>query len=174
MTRLFVVAALAAAATRPAAAQVTGTYSGISADGQNLMFVVSTNPANGGPEVTAAQISFAAPCKGSSFILNTTWGIGLASDVVGGKVKISTYDNYFTFAINLAFAADGQTATGTIQSIGTTLYKAGPHPKSALICTSPTQNLSLTLQPVGAATSQAKPDHVSPHPALAADEPTSE
>jgi len=47
----------------------------------------------------------------------------------------------------LAVAAkDGQSATGTILSISPTLAPVSDKPKTALICTSPKQSLSVTLQ----------------------------
>jgi len=139
-------AILAAALAMPAAAQVTGTYAGTSADGVGLSFVVSTDSANGDPELTAAGIGFSAPCKNSTVVLNTGWGIGLGSDIVKHKVKFVSAGSYFTFTVSLVFSNDGQSATGTIDSISPTLDPVGAKPKKALFCESPTQSLTLALQ----------------------------
>ena len=69
------------------------------------------------------------------------------TDIEKGAVHLYVDDNYFSFNVTLAFSADGQSATGTIISVGPTLYKVGRNPGRALICTSPLQALSLTLQP---------------------------
>jgi hypothetical protein len=47
----------------------------------------------------------------------------------------------------LDFASDGQSATGTVLSTSPTLFPVGPKPTHPLICTSPKQNLAVTLQP---------------------------
>jgi hypothetical protein len=137
---------VAAALATPAMAQVAGTYGGTSADGNSLTFVVATDPNTGDLAVTSATIFFTAPCKNSSYVLNTGWGFGLNSDIKDGKVKITSNDNYFSFHIGLDFASDGQSATGEIVSTSPTLTPVGPKPTHALICTSPKQDLSLTLQ----------------------------
>ena len=139
-------AMMAAAIATPAAAQVAGTYSGTSADGQSLTFVVATDPNTGELAVTSAGIYFSAPCRDSTYILNTGWGFGLAADIKKGTVRISEYDNYYHFAVTLTFASDGQSATGTIASTSPTLYPDSAKPTKALFCTSPEQALSLTLQ----------------------------
>jgi hypothetical protein len=140
-------AIIAAAIATPAMAQVAGTYAGTSADGNGLTFVVGTDPNTGDLAVTSASIFFSAPCKNSTYVLNTGWGFGLNSDIAtNGRVTISSNDNYFTFEIHLDFASDGQSATGTIVSTSPTLDPVGPRPTHALICTSPKQALTLTLQ----------------------------
>ena len=96
-------------------------------------------------------------------MLDTGWGFGLSSDIVKGKVRFVTSDNYFTFTVDLTFAPDGQTATGTIESVAPTLYKVGAHPTKALICTSPSQALSLTLQPAGSVTSKPNQQSIRPN-----------
>jgi hypothetical protein len=140
-------AIIAAALATPAIAQVEGTYVGTSADGNGLTFIVGTDPNTGDLAVTSASIFFTAPCKNSTYVLNTGWGFGLNSDIKFRRVAISSNDNYFAFAITLDFASDGQSATGTITSTSPTLTPVGPRPTHALICTSPKQELALTLQP---------------------------
>jgi len=156
-------AVIAAALAIPATAQEVGTYSGTSADGQGLSFAVGTDPNNGDPQLINATIFFSAPCKNSTYVLSTGWGFGLSNDIVRGKVKFVTPDNYFTFTVNLTFSADGQSATGTIESVAPTLYKVGAHPTKALICTSPSQALSLTLQPADAVTSKPNQQSIRPN-----------
>jgi hypothetical protein len=137
-------ALLAAALATPAAAQTAGTYNGTSADGSGLSFVVGTDSGTGKPAVTNATIFFTAPCKGSSYVLGTGWGFGLTADINKGKVKYTAIDNYFVISFDLVFSGD--TATGTIKSISPTLTPVSAKPKKALICTSPTQSLSVSLQ----------------------------
>jgi len=137
------VALLATTLATPAAAQVAGTYSGTSADGSGLTFVVGTDSGNGNPAVTNATIFFSAPCKKSSYVLNTGWGFGLTADIVHHKVKYTAIDNYFVISFSLDFSGD--TATGTITSISPTLSPVSAKPKKALICESPSQSLSVSL-----------------------------
>jgi hypothetical protein len=139
-------AIIAAAIATPAIAQVEGTYGGTSADGNGLTFVVGTDPSTGNLAVTSATIFFTAPCKNSTYVLNTGWGFGLTADIKDGKVSITSNGNYFSFHIGLDFASDGQSATGEIVSTSPTLTPVGPKPTHALICTSPKQDLTLTLQ----------------------------
>ena len=149
-------AMVAAALATPAAAQVVGTYSGTSADGQSLTFVVGTDTTSGEPAVTAATGYFSAPCRGSSYVLETGWGFGTLNDIKKGKTKISVSGNYFTIAVSLDFASDGQSATGTITSISPTLEPVGTRPTKALICTSPKQDLTVALQPADVPTGTSK------------------
>jgi hypothetical protein len=165
-------AVIAASMAIPAAAQEIGTYSGTSADGQSVSFGVGTDPNNGDPQLINATIFLSAPCKSSTYVLDTGWGIGLSSDIVRGKVRFVSSDNYFTFTVDLTFSADGQTATGTIESVAPTLYKVGAHPTKALICTSPSQTLSVTLQPADAVTS--KPNQQSIRPNVVKDDVTAD
>lgn len=142
-------AIVAAALTTPAMAQVpSGTYAGTSADGNTVQFVVGTDSNTGLQEVTSELIFFTAPCANSTYVLNTAWGIGSTKDINDNdRVTLDIDGGYYTFAITLHFDPETQTATGTILSIGPTLYPVGRKPTRALICTSPTQNLSVTLQP---------------------------
>jgi hypothetical protein len=140
-------AIIAAALATPAIAQVEGTYEGTSADGNGLTFVVGTDPNTGDLAVTSASVFFTAPCKNSTYVLNTGWGFGPTSDIKNRRASIISDDNYFSFKITLDFASDGQSATGTITSTSPTLTPVGPRPTHALICTSPKQALALTLQP---------------------------
>jgi hypothetical protein len=139
-------AMLAAALATPAAAQVAGTYNGTSADGSGLQFVVGTDSSNGELAVTSATVFFTAPCKKSTYVLNTGWGFGLTADITKGKVTYTVPDNYFVITFSLDFSKDGQSATGTILSVSPTLAPVSDKPKTALICTSPKQSLSVTLQ----------------------------
>jgi hypothetical protein len=140
-------AIIAAVLATPATAQEVGTYKGTSADGQSLTFVVGTDPNTGYPALTSAGLSFSAPCKNSTVVLTTAWGFGLMQDIIDRKTgQFSQTDSYFTFDLKLDFAADGQTATGTIRTYSPTLDPVGSKPTKALLCESPMQALSLTLQ----------------------------
>jgi hypothetical protein len=140
-------AIIAAMLATPATAQVQqGTYTGTSADGQNLTFVVGIDSNNNDVAVTSAGISFSAPCRNSTVVLSQDWGTGLLQDIIKGKTgKFSLTDAYFTFDISLDFTTDG-TATGTIKTFSPTLDPIGSAPTKALFCESPEQTLSLTLQ----------------------------
>jgi hypothetical protein len=141
---------LAALMAGPAAAQVAGVYSGNSADGNGLSFTVATDSNTGALAVTSALVFFTAPCKGSTFVLNTGWGWGPTSDIADHKVTSVTDGTYFNITFSLKFAADGQSATGTIVSVSPALDNSAGPAKKALFCTSPKQTLSLALQPPGA------------------------
>lgn len=156
LINVYSAAIVAAVIATPAAAQVVGTYQGTSTDGQGLTFVVGTDTNTGELAVTSATIFFSAPCKGSTYVLDTGWGFGLTDDIKKGKVSISATDNYFTFAVTLDFASDGQSATGTVTSISPTLEPVGKRPTKALICTSPKQDLTVTLQPADAPAAPTK------------------
>jgi hypothetical protein len=78
-------------------------------------------------------------------------------DIIDRKTgKFSSTDNYFTFTLTLDFAADGQTATGTIKSYSPTLDPVGSDPTKALFCESPEQTLALTLQSTSVPDNQVK------------------
>jgi len=160
MMSLLATAVVAAAAATPAAAQVPGTYAGTTADGQDVSFVVATDPNTGAYALTSASINFVAPCKNQVYTLYTGWGFGLEADIVDRKVLATPSDNYFYFTINLTFAPDGQSAKGTLTSISPSLYSAtsGAKPTTATLCESPKQALALTLQPSSDSSSEAKPN----------------
>ena len=139
-------AALAVTLAQPAAAQVAGTYSGTAADGSGLSFTVGTDSNTCLPAIIGASISFSAPCKKSTTVLQTGWGYNPNADISNGKVTYNYDFTYLTNAVSLTFSTDGQSATGTIASISPTLDPVGAKPKKALFCSSPKQALSVTLQ----------------------------
>jgi hypothetical protein len=143
-------AILAAALATPAAAQVAGVYAGTSADGVGIQFTVSTDPNTGDLALTSAGIGFSAPCKNSTYVLNTGWGFGLTADIANRKVSYVAIDNYFVFTFNLKFSSDGQSATGSITSVSPTVSPVSNKPNKALFCESPKQDMTLTLQPPSA------------------------
>jgi len=150
-------AIVAAVLATPAVAQQVGTYTGTSADGSSLTFVVGTDPNNGYYQLTSAGIGFSAPCRNHAYVLNSAWGLGLAQDIIDRKTgKFSQTDNYFTFNITLEFSKDGLSATGTIVTFSPTLDPVGAEPKKALFCESPKQTLSLTLQSTADTDKQVK------------------
>jgi len=150
LTAAAAVAALAAAAG-PTAAQVAGTYSGTSADGNGVSFTVATDPNNGDLAITSASISISALCSdGSTF--NTGWGFGFSPlpDIINHKVTSKGGGPYLTTDLNLTFSADNQSAKGFILEIVPTLTPVGPAPKKALICRTKRQTMGVNLQPGGA------------------------
>lgn len=147
MKHLFVTAAAALALAGPAAAQVAGVYSGTSADGNGVSFTVDPD-GSGGFKVTSAVVFFSDVCSDAS-ILNTGWGYGLDQPIVARKVSDTTAGPYFTITFNLKFSNNGQTATGSVTSYSPTLTPIGPKPKKALFCSSPQQDMGVSLQPPG-------------------------
>jgi len=140
-------AIIATVLATPSTAQQAGTYTGTSADGQNLTFVVGTDTNTGYYALTSAGISFSAPCKNSSVVLTTSWGFGLLQDIIDRKTgQFSSTDTYFTFDLKLDFSVDGLSATGTIRTYSPTLDPVGSKPTKALLCESPLQALTLNLQ----------------------------
>ena len=144
------VAALASVLAGPAAAQVAGTYSGTSADGNGVSFAVSTDTNTGVLAITGAGVGFTAPCKRSTYVLNTGWGWGPTNDIVKHKVTSVNNGTYFDITFNLVFATDGQSATGYITTISPALDNGTRAARNALYCVSPKQTISVTLQPPGA------------------------
>jgi hypothetical protein len=150
-------AIIAAMLATPATAQEQGTYSGTSADGQNLSFVVGTDPNTGYPALVSAGLSFSAPCKNSTVVFTSAWGFGLMQDIIDRKTgQFSQTDAYFTFDLKLDFTVDGQSATGTIRTYSPTLDPVSSKPTKALFCESPEQALSLTLQSSSTTENQVK------------------
>jgi hypothetical protein len=141
----FALAALGAVAISSAAAQVAGTYSGTTANGNAVSFTVATDSGTGDLAVTGASVDFSDLCTGGS-TLNSGWGYGLTQDIKRMKVTNTTATPYFTIKFNLVFAADGQSATGMVSSIGPTLAPVGPKPRKALFCKSASQSMNVTLQ----------------------------
>ncbi len=146
-------AALAALFALPAAAQVAGTYSGASANGDGVTFTVGTDTGTGVLAVQSASIGFSALCRDGS-TLNSGWGYGMNQDIAHKRVSNTTYGPYFTIKFTLKFSADNQSATGTVSTVTSSLSPIGPAPKKVLLCRSPIQALNVTLQP---ATSRVTP-----------------
>jgi hypothetical protein len=62
-------------------AQVAGTYAGTATDGNGVKFVVETDTTTGELAVTSASIVFSAPCKNSTYVLNSGWGFATLADI---------------------------------------------------------------------------------------------
>jgi hypothetical protein len=154
MIKMIAIGALSVAAASvmaPACAQVAGTYSGASMDGSGISYTVATDTSTGNLALTSASIGYTAPCKGSEGYTSVGgWGFGLNNDIVSHKVTETTYGGYFNFLVSLKFSTDGQSATGTIETIVPTLYPTDAKATKSLYCLSPKQTLTLSLQPPGA------------------------
>ncbi|MEJ0045716.1 MAG: hypothetical protein WDN04_06030 [Rhodospirillales bacterium] len=146
---------LLAAMATPAAAQIAGIYNGNSADGSGLTFTISTDSDTGLLAVTSAGVGFSAPCKNSTLTLNEGWGYGLNADIVNHKVTAVSTGAYFDITVSLKFAANGQSATGTITTLSPTLDNTVSPAKKALFCASPKQTLTLTYAGPAAARAPA-------------------
>jgi hypothetical protein len=138
---------MAAAFAMPAAAQLQGTYNGTSADGQSVSFTVGTDPNTSEPEITGATVWFLAPCKNSTYSLGEGEGWGPDADIANRKVSATFSVPGFYNVFSLKFASDGQTATGTVESIAPYLNPANSPPKNSLFCESPKQTMSVTYSP---------------------------
>ncbi|MGI8839263.1 MAG: hypothetical protein ACR2F8_00500 [Caulobacteraceae bacterium] len=147
MKRLLVAAILAAVVSGPAAAQMVGTYSGTSADGNPVSFTVGTDPNTSTLAITGFGVNATANCGDGTVLLFGTGFGGLNQDI-GANRRVS-FDNGFAYAtinFSLKFSADGQSATGTIVSDSPTLSPIGPRPKKASFCQSASQSLGVTFQ----------------------------
>jgi hypothetical protein len=137
-------AILAAALATPASAQLLGTYTGTSADGQSVSFTVTTDPNNSAPEITSATVWFSAPCKNSTYTLDEGEGWGPGADIAARKVTSVISIPGFYNKFSLTFSTNGQTATGTTLSIAPYLNPATSPPHNSLFCESAKQTMSLT------------------------------
>ena len=145
MTRLFASAALVAILATPAAAQQAGTYTGTSADGQNVYVIVGTDPYTNAPAIVGAGIYFNAACKGhSGTVLSSAWGYNPNTDLVGNQVTVNYDIPYIASSFTLTFNTNTNTATGTITTAAPNMYPAGVRPTKALYCLSKKQPLSLS------------------------------
>jgi len=139
------VAALVALAS-PAAAQIAGTYTGTSADGQLVYIVVGTDPFTSAPAIEGAGIYFNAACKGKSgTVLSSSIGYNPNADLVGNQVT-SNYDiSFIASTFTLTFDDNTSSATGTITTYAPDLFPVGGvKPTKSLFCVSKKQALTLT------------------------------
>ena len=151
MSRFFLALPAMLAATAiiagPATAQVAGTYSGTSADGNSVSFTVGTDPDTGDLALTSGSISFSDLCHdGSTFSGGFGFGFGPLADIVNRKVTSDGGGPYLTTDLNLTFSIDGQSAKGFITTVSPTLTPVGPHPRRALFCKAARQSMAVTLQ----------------------------
>ncbi len=128
----------------PAASQVVGNYSGATADGNPVYFVVGTDPETGNLAVTGYNFRFSGLCSDGS-TLNNGFGIGGGADIINKKTSFILAEFLLTNRFNLRFSADGSSATGRMASVVPSLSPVGPRPKKALICRSPAQTLNVKL-----------------------------
>ncbi len=139
---------LAAFASTAAVAQVAGTYTGSTADGESVSFTVTQDSASGTFSVTGENISFSAPCKNSTTTLNTAWGTGSTVPITNHVAKLALQDSYFFFSGTLRFT--GSTMSGMLASTSPDLiFNAAGHPTKALYCVSPAQSVTATLTAAG-------------------------
>ena len=131
-----------------ALAQSAGTYTGTTADGENVSFTVTQDATSGEYSITGENIAFNAPCKNSTITLNTAWGTGYSVPITKGVAKLALQDSYFFFSGTLRFTATAM--SGTLASTSPNLaYNASGHPTKALFCVSPAQAVTGTLSAAG-------------------------
>jgi hypothetical protein len=131
----------------PGSAQQAGTYSGMSADGEPVSFVVGQD-SNNDLAVTSASINFVAPCKGGTApTLYSGWGFGTDSVIKNYKTTMTAPDPYFYIVATLKFS--GTTVTGNITTRTPYLDPGNTPPKLADFCLSPLQAFSATLGGTG-------------------------
>ena len=137
----------AIALSTPGSAQTAGTYTGTSADGQQVSFVVGLDGGNN-LAVTSASISFAAPCKGGTApTLYSGWGFGTDAVITKGKATMTAPDPFFYIVASLKFS--GSTVTGNISTRAPYLDPGKTPPNIADFCESPVQAYSATLGGTG-------------------------
>jgi len=143
----FMVALIAGVAALPAGAlaQKLGTYSGSSADGQSINFVVSTDPNTGAKQITSFGLGIAATCKPGGSTYNTGWGLGGdGQDIVGNKHTFNYAFGYLDLITTMVFKGDA--VSGTVVSYTPTFFPyTGSTPKKSVLCTSAKQTYSATL-----------------------------
>jgi hypothetical protein len=140
----------AIALASPVAAQTAGTYTGASADGQTVSFVVGLD-SNSVLAVTGASVDFQAPCKGGTApTLYSGWGFAADAVITGRKAVLVAPDPYFYITANLKFV--GSTVTGTITTKTAYLDPGKTPPKLADFCESPLQAFTATLNGPGPVT----------------------
>lgn len=147
MKNLLATAALAAAFATPAAAQIAGTYTGTSADGQAVTVYVGTDPYTSQTAIIGAGIYFVAHCKGNTGTVLTS-GIGYDpnEDLVGNQVTVNFDTSNIASTFTLTFNDSTSSATGFIETAAPDLYPSGIKPKKALFCVSKKQSVNLTYQ----------------------------
>lgn len=148
MRHLFAGLSLAAALAGSAAAQVAGSYTGTTADGNLVGFNVTTDPANGNLAVTTASINVTPLCSDGSAPFTGVFYF-LNQDIINRKVSNTGFASYFTTSFSLRFSADGQSATGTVTTVTSVLSPVGADPEKALFCRSARQAMGVSLQPPG-------------------------
>jgi hypothetical protein len=155
--KLGLVAALLCAGTMaPAArAQQAGTYSGTSADGQNVSFVVGTDSNTGKLQITSFNLGITAPCHPGSYTYSTAWGVGGDGKDLTSHSTTYTYSfGYLYLVASMKFTSAG--ATGKITSYTPTFAPVNSgHPKKSVFCKSPQQGFTTTY----AATSSVASAH---------------
>lgn len=124
-------------------AQSAGTYTGSSADGQLVRFVVGTD-GDGHLAVINASVNFQAPCKGGSApTLENGWGFSPDAVITHHKADMVSPDPYFY--ITASFVFSGSSVTGLITTRVPYLDPANTPPVRADFCESPKQAFSATL-----------------------------
>ena len=128
-----------------ASAQMAGTYSGTTADGNSVSFTVSTD-GSGVLAVTSALIFFSAQCDFGGPVLNEGEGFGLDAQASGGRASaVFSIPSFYT-DLTFAFSQNGQTARGTVTTVAPDLEPYTSRPTKSYTCTSPRQDMTLTYQ----------------------------
>ena len=143
--------ALAAVAASPARALEVGLYQGTTADGNNVQFTVTKDPTAGTYSITSASISFTAPCRNTTQVLNEGWGFSLAAPITSGVAQINATSDYYSFIGTVYFT--GLTFHGSVTSRSGALSNAAAPPTQSIYCMSPKQTFTGTYQSM---TSDAK------------------
>jgi hypothetical protein len=130
----------------PALAIKLGHYSGTTADGHTILFVVAKDPNTNAPELSSLTINYSAHCAqtGDTYNSGTGYGIANGHDFVKGRIVFSEH-TLFAYNRNLI------TFTSNTAAKGTTLYTvgalgSGTPPKRSQLCTSPEQAFSASWQ----------------------------
>lgn len=130
----------------PALAIKLGHYSGTTADGHTILFVVARDPNTNAPELSSLTINYSAHCSqtGDTYGSGTQYGVADGHDFARGRLTFTEH-TLFTYNRNVIIFTSHTTAKGTtVYTVGA--LGSGTPPKRSQLCTSPEQAFTATYQ----------------------------
>jgi hypothetical protein len=129
-----------------AAAQMVGTYTGTSADGQNISITIGTDSSTGLLQVQGWNYGIASTCTGGT-TFNTGWGFGPDGTGTDLNGATGTYKNSFSYVyVTSTFRFVRNEIIGTLASYTPTFAPvASGRPTKAIFCTSKNQKFTATF-----------------------------
>ena len=146
MTRYKFIAALAGAlfTTTGAMAQLAGTYSGMSADGNTIVMVVTES--SGVFTATTTNVGFVASCNIPGNTVSEGWGFLLNQQFVNNAMSFTSHNDYY-YIFGKAHFSGNTVIKGVITSLTATFAPGNTPPIKSQFCKSPNQAFTLTKQP---------------------------